>query len=59
MGFDGAAAIAGNRTGVQAHHAPHFIFVHRHCHKLQLACIQATNSTKEINISIESFAIWL
>jgi len=29
-------------------HAPHSIFVHRHCHKLQLACVQAANGIKHV-----------
>ena len=48
MGFKGAEKFAGKRTGVQADHAPHSIFVHYHCHKLQLACFQAANSTNGI-----------
>ena len=47
MGFDGAAIF----TGVQARlkkHAPHAVFVHCHCHLLQLACVQAANCTTEI-----------
>ena len=49
MGFDGAATFAGNKSGVQARlkkNAPHAIFIH--CHKLQLACVQAANNTKGI-----------
>ena len=48
MGFDGAATFVGKHSGVQAQlkkHAPHAIFVHFHCHKLQLAIVQAVNST--------------
>ena len=51
MGFDGAATFSGRKTGVQArlkNHAPHALFVHRHCHMLQLACVQAANSTTGI-----------
>ena len=50
-GFDGVATFAGKKSGVQARlkkNAPHAIFVHCHCHKLQLACVQAANSTDEI-----------
>ena len=49
MGFDGAATITGKKTGVQTtlkKHAPHAVFVH--CHLLQLACMQAANSTTGI-----------
>ena len=51
MGFDGAATFAGKKLGVLARlkkHAPHSVFVHCHCHKLQLACIQSANSTEGI-----------
>jgi len=51
LGFDDAATFVGERTGVQARlkdHAPHSIFVHCHCHKLQPACVQAANSTNGI-----------
>ena len=51
MGFDGASTFAGKHSGVQARlkkHAPHAIFVHCHCHKLQLAIVQAANSTDGI-----------
>ena len=42
MGFDGAATFLGKKSGVEARlrkHAPHSLFVHCHCHKLQLACV--------------------
>ena len=51
MGFDGAATFAGKKSGVQAclkNHAPHSVFVHCHCHKLQLACVQSANRTEGI-----------
>ena len=51
MGFDGASAFSGRKTGVQTRIkklAPHALFVHCHCHLLQLACVQAANSTKGI-----------
>ena len=51
MGFDGASTFSGKRTGVQARlkkHAPHAIFVHCHCHMLQLACVQAANNTSGV-----------
>lgn len=51
MGFDGAATFSGSKTGVQARlkrNAPHAVFVHCHCHMLQLACVQAANSTQGI-----------
>ena len=51
MGFDGAATFSGKKSGVQERlkkHAPHSVFVHCHCHKLQLACVQSANSTEGI-----------
>ena len=51
MGFDGAATFGGKKSGVQASlkkHAPHSVFVHCHCHKLQLACVQSANSIEGI-----------
>ena len=43
--------ICRKHSGVQAQlkkHTPHAIFVHCHCHKLQLAIVQAANSTNGI-----------
>ena len=51
MGFDGANTFSGKHNGVQARlrkNSPHAIFVHCHCHLLQLACVQAANSTSGI-----------
>ena len=47
MVFDGAATFSGKKISVQARlkkHAPHAVFVHCHCHLLQLAYVQAANS---------------
>ena len=51
MGFDGATTFPGKKTCVQARlkkHAPHAVFVHCHCHLLQLACMHTANSTTGI-----------
>ena len=51
MGFDGAATFSEKKSGVQARmkkHSPHALFVHCHCHQLQLACVQAANGTAGI-----------
>lgn len=51
MGFDGAATFSGKHNGVQSllkKISPHSIFVHCHCHLLQLACVQAANHTSGI-----------
>ena len=42
MGFDGARTFSGIKTGVQTRIkkvSPHALFVHCHCHLLQLACV--------------------
>ena len=49
IGFDGVSTFSGKRTGVQTRIkklSPHACFVH--CHLLQLACVQAANSTTGI-----------
>ena len=51
MGFDGACIFSGKKIGVQMRlkkYAPHAIFVHCHCHLLQLACVQAASRTDGI-----------
>ena len=51
MGFDGAATFSGKHKRVQTlleSNSPHSIFVHCYCHLLQLACVQAANSTPGI-----------
>ncbi len=49
MGFDGAATFSGKTTGwcssKTKEHAPHAVFVHCHCHLLQLAYVEAANNT--------------
>ena len=62
MGFDGAATFSGKRNGVQTllkTNSPHSIFVHCHCHLLQLACVQAANSTPRIkHVYITLTTLW-
>ena len=62
MGFDGASTFSGKKTGVQTRikkFAPHALFVHCHCHLLQLACVQAANSTKGIkHVYVTLTALW-
>ena len=62
MGFDGASTFSGSRTGVQTRlkkQSPHAIFVHCHCHLLQLACVQAANATAGIkHVYITLTALW-
>ena len=52
MGFDGAATFSGKHKGVQSllkKNSPHALYVHCHCHLLQLAsCVQAANNTAGI-----------
>ena len=62
MGFDGASTFSGKKTGVQTRIkklAPHALFVHCHCHLLQLACVQAANSTTGIkHVYVSLTALW-
>lgn len=44
LGFDGAATFSARIKK----HTPHALFVHCHCHLLQLACVQAANKTPGI-----------
>ena len=51
MGFDGAATFSWKHNGVQSllrQNSPHVLYVHCHCHLLQLACVQAANHTTRI-----------
>ena len=51
MRFDGVATFSGDKTGVQIRLkelSPHALFVHCHCHVLQLASVQAANATPGI-----------
>ena len=62
MGFDGAATFSGSRTGVQTRlreQSLHAIFVHCHCHQLQLACVQAANATAGIkHVYVTLTTLW-
>jgi len=51
MGFDGAATFSVKHNGVQSliqKNSPYALYVHCHCHLLQLACVQAANHAKGI-----------
>ena len=62
MGFDGAATFSGNKTGVQRRLkelSPHALFLHCHCHLLQLASVQAANATPGIkHVYITLMTLW-
>ena len=65
IGFYGAATFSGKYNGdngVQAffkNNSPHSIFVYCHCHLLQLACVQAANSTPGIkHVYITLTTLW-
>ena len=62
VSFDGAATFSGKKTGVQARIrklSPHALFVHCHCHLLQLACVQAANSTNRIkHVYVTLTTLW-
>ena len=63
MGFDGVATFSGRHKRVQAlinKNLPHLIFVHCHCHLLQLACVEAANSTAPFGTaSVEKSFSWM
>ena len=51
MGFDGAVTFSGDKTGFQRRlkkNSPHVLFVHCHCHRIQLVCVQVANNTTGI-----------
>lgn len=62
MGFDRASTFSGKKSGVQTrirNLAPHALFVHCHCHLLQLACVQAAKSTTGIkHVYTTLTALW-
>ena len=62
MGFDGAATFSSDKTGVQERLnelSPHALFVHCHCHVLQLASVQAANATPGIkHVYTTSMTSW-
>ena len=62
MGFDSASTFSGKKTGVQTRIkkiAPHALFVHCHCHLLQLACVQAANATNGIkHVYVTLTSLW-
>ena len=64
MGFDGAniATFSGKKAGIQTRIkkvAPYALFVHCHCHLLQLGCVQAANSTNGIkHVYVTLTALW-
>lgn len=62
MGFDGVKVFSGMKTG-NIKPVPHAVFVHCHCHMLQLACAKAANSTPGIKhvyvtLSLEIFSLF-
>ena len=62
MGFDGAATFSGKHKGVQSllkKNSPHAVFVHCHCHLLQLACVQAANNINGIkHVYVTLTSLW-
>ena len=62
MGFDGAATFSGKHNGVQSllkKNSPHALFVHCHCHLLQLAYVQAANATSGIkHVYVTLTTLW-
>ena len=62
MGFDGAATFSDDKSRVQRRLktlSPHALFVHCHCHLLQLASVQAANATPDIwHVYTTLMALW-
>ena len=62
IGFDGAGTFSGKKSGVQARmnkHSSHALFIHFHCHQLQLACVQAANGTAGIeHVYVTLITLW-
>ena len=62
IGLDGAAAMSGVRTGVQARlrrDSPLAIYIHCRCHQLQLACVYAARSVKAVTrVQSNILTIW-
>ena len=51
FGFDGASNMSGHRSGIQRClkvHAPSAIYIHCHCHRLQLAAISAAEEHRQV-----------
>ena len=52
LGFDGASTMSGCRSGVQLRMrclAPSSLYVHCHCHRLQLAAVNAASDHREVS----------
>ena len=52
LGFDGASTMSGCRSGVQMRmkcHAPSSLYIHCHCHRLQLAAVNAAHDHREVS----------
>jgi hypothetical protein len=62
IGLDGAAAMSGVRTGVQARlrcRSPLAIYIHCRCHQLQLACVYAEKLIQAVcRVQSNILAIW-
>ena len=62
IGFDGAATFSGKHNGVQSllkKNSPHAVFVHCHCHLLQLACVQTAKAITGIKyVYVTLTTVW-
>ena len=62
LGFDGASNMSGHRSGVQRRlkvHAPSAIYIHCHCHRLQLAAISAAEEHRQVKrVLVTLLSIW-
>ena len=58
---DSAATFSGKITGVQRRirtHTAHALYIHRVCHRLQLASIQAAESTRAVKMFGTMASLW-
>ena len=62
MGFDRTATFSGKHKGVQSflkRNSLYAVFVHCHCHLLQLACVQVANNINGIkHVYITLTSLW-
>ena len=52
LGFDGASTMSGCRSGVQLRMrclAPSSLYIHCHCHRLQLVAVNAASDHREVS----------
>ena len=62
LGLNGASTMSGSKSGVQTRirrHAPSALYVHCHCHRLQLAAVHAAKEHPEVKKNLGTLlTIW-